>query len=218
MTIEQFTAALPAYLGFFQDKSPCTQALKHYALELFVDFVSKEYPEQELTPEVALAFRQTLYGLEPNTVTQYMKQVRAAFSFLLDAGLLTGENPVHSKFVGQERYKPYTSLLTEADIQRLLRDECPEMMRGPVYLRARAMTLLCLTSGLRLAELMALEPADLDWEGGACPGPQRQGGQIPPGPLPRHRPGGGGPVCQSNPEGLPRGHAPVCAKEKGRQF
>lgn len=166
MTIQDFTAAIPAYLGFYQDKSPCTRALKSYALSLFVDFASQEYPDRELTPEAALAFRQSLYGLAPNTVSQYMKQLRGAFAFMLDSGLLQGENPVRPVFVGQEKYQPYDSLLTKADIQRILRDECPESMRYPKYLLARAMTLLALTSGLRLSELLALTGEDLDWEGG----------------------------------------------------
>ena len=65
MTIEQFTAALPAYLGFFQDKSPRTEKLKRYALELLVDYMGQEHPEQEITPEMVLGFRQSLYGLRP---------------------------------------------------------------------------------------------------------------------------------------------------------
>lgn len=165
MTIEQFTAALPAYLGFFQDKSPRTEKLKRYALELFVDYMGQEHPEQEITPEMVLGFRQSLYGLRPNTIAQYMKHIRAAFRFLLEIQVLGGENPINPLFVGREKYQPYDSLLTAADIQRILRDECPEIMTYKVYLRARAMTILCLTSGLRLAELLALKPEDLDWEG-----------------------------------------------------
>lgn len=166
MTIEQFSAAVPAYLGFFQDKSPRTRKLKSYVLDLFTVFASQEYPGQELTPEAALAFRRSLYGLAPNSVSQYMKQLRGAFSFMLDTGLVEGENPVRPVFVGQEKYQPYDTLLTSADIQRLLRDDCPEQLSGRVYIRARAMTLLCLSSGLRLAELLALAPEDLDWAQG----------------------------------------------------
>jgi len=166
MTIEQFAAAVPAYMGFFHDKSPCTEKLKAYVLELFTDFMEKEYPKRELKPEMVLAFRQSLYGMAPNSVSQYMKHVRSAFSFMLDTGILQGENPVRPIFVGSEKYQPYDSLLTKPDIQRLLRDDCPEQISPRVYLRARAMTLLALSSGLRLAELLALVPEDLDWEGG----------------------------------------------------
>lgn len=165
-TIEQFTAALPEYLSFYRDKSPCTQALKSYALELFTDYVTQEYPGQELTSEMVLGFRRSLYDLEPNTVTQYMRQVRGAFRFMLEAGLISGGNPVNTLFVGREKYQPYDSLLTHNDIQRLLWDECPEQINSRVYIRSRAMVLLCLSSGLRLAELLALEPDDLDWEHG----------------------------------------------------
>ena len=165
-TIEQFAAAVPEYLSFYQDKSPCTRDLKQYVLGLFVDFASQEYPGREMVPEMALSFRRSLYGLSPNTVAQYMKQVRSAFSFMLDAGLIQGENPVRPMFVGQERYQPYDSLLTEQDIQRILLDSCPRQIRSRIYVRARAMTLLCLSSGLRLEELLALSPADLDWENG----------------------------------------------------
>lgn len=166
MTIERFSAAVPAYLGFFQDRSPCTRKLKAYVLDLFTDFVSKEYPGQEITPEMVLAFRRSLYDLAPNSVSQYMKQLRGAFSFMLDAGLVEGSDPVRPGFVGREKYQPYATLLTGADIQRILRDECPEGLNGRVYIRARAITLLCLSSGLRLGELLALMPEDLDWEGG----------------------------------------------------
>lgn len=192
-TIEQFTAAVPAYLGFFQDKSPCTQALKAYVLDLFTDFVSQEYPGQELTPKMALAFRRTLYDLEPNTVAQYMKHIRSAFKFMLEAELIQGVNPVNPLYVGREKYQPYDSLLTQADIQRILRDECPEQINGRVYVRARAMTLLCLSSGLRLAELLALTPEDLDWEDGrpwSGTAKGTNGVSCPSTLLPRRRCGG----------------------------
>lgn len=165
-TVEQFNGAIPVYLGFFEDKSPRTQILKSYVLDIFSDFMTQEYPGKEIVPEMVLEFRRSLYDLAPNSVSQYMKQLRGAFSFMLDAGLVHGENPVRPVFVGQEKYQPYDSLLTSADIQRLLRDDCPEQLNGRVYIRARAMTLLCLSSGLRLAELLALTPEDLDWENG----------------------------------------------------
>lgn len=165
-TVEQFNEAIPVYLGFFEDKSPRTQILKSYVLDIFSDFLTQEYAGKEIVPEMVLEFRRSLYGLEPNTISQYMKHIRAAFSFLLETGILQGENPVSKLFVGQEKYQPYDNLLTKDDIQRILRDECPDIMSGRVYIRARAMTLLCLTSGLRLAELLALTPEDLDWEGG----------------------------------------------------
>lgn len=165
-TIEQFAAAVPSYLGFYEDKSPATRELKTYVLDLFVDYMTQEHPGVELTPDMVLGFRRSLYGLEANTVAQYMKHIRSAFIFMLETRTISGENPVSSLFVGCERYQPYDDLLTQDDIQRLLRDECPEIMNGRVYIRARAMTLLCLTSGLRLAELLALTPEDLDWEHG----------------------------------------------------
>ena len=167
MTIEQIAAAVPAYLGFYDDKSPNTKELKCYALSFFIDFMSKEYPGQELTPEMVLEYRRSMFGLEPNTITQYMRQIRSAISFMLQARMVTGENPVPTLFVGQEKYQPYDNLLTHDDIQRILRpDYIPEVISGRVYLRARAMTILTLASGLRLAELLTLPPVDLDWESG----------------------------------------------------
>lgn len=88
MTIEQFTAAVPAYLRFFQE------------------YMVAEHPGEELTPDMILEFRQSLYGMAKNSITQYMKQLRAAFKFMLDMGLLSGENPVRTLLVGQERYQP----------------------------------------------------------------------------------------------------------------
>lgn len=167
MTIEQIAAAVPAYLSFYGNKSRDTQDLKNYALGFFVDFMSKEYPGQELTPEMVLEYRRSMMGLEPNTITQYMRQVRSAIGFMLEARMVKGENPVPTLFVGQEKYQPYDNLLTHDDIQRILRpDYIPDMISGRVYLRARAMTILTLASGMRLAELLALTPEDLDWENG----------------------------------------------------
>ena len=113
---------------------------------------------------MVLGYRRSLYDLEANTVAQYMRQLRCAFRFMLDARLIEGENPVSTLFVGREKYRPYDSLLTHDDLQRILRDECPDTMNGRTYIRARAMTLVCLSSGVRLAELLALTPEDLDWE------------------------------------------------------
>lgn len=167
MTIEQIAAAVPAYLSFYGNKSRDTQELKNYALSFFVDFMSKEYPGQELAPEMVLEYRRSMYGLEPNTITQYMRQIRSAIAFMLEARMVTGENPVPTLFVGQEKYQPYDNLLTHDDIQRLLRpDYVPDIISGRVYLRARAMTILTLASGMRLAELLALTPEDLDWGNG----------------------------------------------------
>lgn len=164
MTIEQIAAAVPAYLGFYGNKSPATQELKNYALSFFVDFMSKEYPDRELTPEMVLEYRRSMFGLEPNTITQYMRQVRSAIAFMLEARMVEGENPVPTLFVGQEKYQPYDNLLIHDDIQRILRpDYIPDMISGRVYLRARAMTILTLASGLRLSELLDLTPEDLDW-------------------------------------------------------
>lgn len=167
MTIEQIAAAVPAYLSFYGNKSACTQELKNYALGFFVDFMSQEYPGRELTPEMVLEYRRSMYGLEPNTITQYMRQIRSAISFMREARMVTGENPVPALFVGQEKYQPYDNLLTHDDIQRLLRPGyIPDIISGKVYFRARAMTILALASGMRLSELLALAPEDLDWENG----------------------------------------------------
>lgn len=167
MTIEQIAAAVPAYLGFYDGKSRNTKELKNYALGFFVDFMSAEYPGKELTPEMALEYRRSMYGLEPNTITQYMRQIRSAIAFMLEARMVEGENPVPALFVGQEKYQPYDNLLTHDDIQRLLRpDYIPDIISGKVYLRARAMTILALASAMRLAELLAITPEDLDWENG----------------------------------------------------
>lgn len=164
MTIEQIAAAAPAYLGFYGSNPLSTQELKYYALNFFVDFMSKEYPGQELTPEMVLEYRKSMYGLEPNTITQYMRQIRSAIAFMLEARMVTGENPVPTLFVGQEKYQPYDNLLTHDDIQRLLRPGyIPDILSGKVYLRARAMTILTLASGMRLAELLAVTPEELDW-------------------------------------------------------
>ena len=165
-TIEQFAAALPAYKSYCLTLSPATQALKDCTLGLFVEYMSKEHPGQEITKEMILGFRRSLYGMAPNSIAQYMRQVSTAFTFMTEMDLWEGANPVNRHLIGREKYKPYDSLLTDADIQRILRDERPELMTGRVYLRARAMSLLVLTSGLRLSELMALTPEDLDWEQG----------------------------------------------------
>lgn len=91
MTIEQIAAAVPAYLGFYDGKSRNTKELKNYALGFFVDFMSAEYPGKELTPEMALEYRRSMYGLEPNTITQYMRQIRSAIAFMLEARMVEGE-------------------------------------------------------------------------------------------------------------------------------
>lgn len=165
MTIEQIAAAVPAYLSFYAGKSQDTQELKNYALGFFVDFMSKEYPGQELTPEMVLEYRRSMYGLEPNTITQYMRQVRSAIAFMLEARMVTGENPVPTLFVGQEKYQPYDNLLTRDDIQRILRPNyIPEIISAKVYYRARAIVILGMASGMRLGELLSITPEGLDWE------------------------------------------------------
>ena len=62
MTIERFAAAVPAYLGFYQDRSPHTQRFKERVLRFFVEYMTGEHPGQEIVPEMVLGFRQSLYG------------------------------------------------------------------------------------------------------------------------------------------------------------
>lgn len=116
MTIEQIAAAVPAYLGFYDGKSQDTRDLKNYALGFFVDFMSAEYPGKELTPEMALEYRRSMYGLEPNTITQYMRQIRSAISFMLAARMVTGENPVPALFVGTAKAGGSVSFLCESPL------------------------------------------------------------------------------------------------------
>lgn len=161
MTIQDFAQAVPGCLSLC--KSPQTRKGNQQVAEMFISFVSGEYGDGEITPRMVLEFRQSLRGLSQNTISQYLRRLHAMLEAMLEAGLVEGENPVARRLIPRERYQAYNGLLTQADLQRIFRDECPQIMRRPVYVRCRAMTLLFLGSGVRLSELLALTPNDLDW-------------------------------------------------------
>jgi len=99
--------------------------------------------------------------LKPNSVHGIMRAVRALFNFLMAEDLLLA-NPM-AKVKMPKTDKTLMPAFTEAEISKLLKVTEGKEIR---HLRNRALLLLLLDSGLRLAECASLFVRDVDLETG----------------------------------------------------
>ena len=95
-----------------------------------------------------------------STVNNRLSAVRSFFRFALSRGLV-GRDPSHI-VKGPKKQKPLPYFVREADINRLI--DFPQMW-GESYrdVRARTIIILFYETGMRLAELTALDDQDIDF-------------------------------------------------------
>ena len=139
-----------------------TRANRRNVLDRF--FITlRELDVTEITPHVALSFRQTLLGYSPNTVARYMKTISGFFTWAVKSRLAGDEeNPVPDAIMSKERYQCKKPILTLDEVKQLIGAQRPHRHRKEAWLRGKVMSIILVTSGLRRAEMMALRPVDLD--------------------------------------------------------
>jgi site-specific recombinase XerD len=110
-------------------------------------------------------------GRKPSTVKQYLKVLSGFYEYASSPQLgdyrFYDKNPV-SKFLmpdtRQEDARPYDQILTDEQAALLWRNNSPKSSGVPEWERNYAIAVLFLSTEIRNCELLALTPADLDWE------------------------------------------------------
>lgn len=163
MTLTEFKSCAEEYLAACGELSKNTQDQKRRGMEKFIRFMECEGRE-EIDTAAVRAYRKSLLGYAKNTLAQYMSRLNAAFSWMVDQGMMD-TNPISKSMRVSEKYLSKKEVLRAGDIRRIFAPNATSFGKLPVYLRNRAMTVLLLTSGLRESEMLAMTPEDLNWEG-----------------------------------------------------
>lgn len=164
MTLEDFKSYSEEYLASYGNMSRNTQDQKRRGVEKFIRFMESE-GRQEIDQKAILAYRKSLLGYSRNTFAQYISRLNTVLEWMVESGMLD-KNPISKKMRMSEKYISAKSVLSADDIRRIFSTSTSSFGRKPVYIRNRAMTILLLTSGARESEMLALTPADLNWEEG----------------------------------------------------
>lgn len=163
--------ALGVYLsnGRADGLSPVT--LKNYSdhISAYLAFCGSE-GHAPADPAAVLAWKVMLHdaGLKNSTVAVYLRDVRLFFSWASASPLCHVDgNPVSDGMVPKVKRDPYDKLLSEGDILSVLAgDKRDDARRSHMWPRNNAMAVLFLESAMRVSELCAVTPADLDWDRG----------------------------------------------------
>lgn len=168
-TMNDIRHALGVYLsnGRADNLSPCT--LKNYEdhIEGFLRFC-EDNRLSPVDPAAALDWKLLLHdaGLQNSTVAVYLRDVRLFFSWAISSPMCDVDaNPVVDGVIPKTKRKPYDRLLSEEDILSVLAGDIREgARRSHLWPRNSAMAILFVESAMRVSELCAVTPADVDWE------------------------------------------------------
>ncbi len=165
-TLADAVARFLEQLAVERRASPHTVSAYRRDLGRFVADTSAEAPvaprPADISPHHVRMFAARLHagGLSPRSVARHLSSVRALFAFLVRRGEL-GANPA----AGVRAPKHRERLPKTMDA-----DQTAQLFSGPAAtkldIRDRAMAELLYGSGLRLAELVAIDIRDLDLAGG----------------------------------------------------
>lgn len=172
----KLAASTDAYLRNCADIGLSERSVRAYTFTIqgFMDFFI-ESGENLRDPDYAtiLMYRDDLVGrgCKPSTVSQHLTRLHAFFDFACDpsCGGWYKTNPVSSRLMPntrREQKRPYDTLLTDAQVMRLWRNDRPPTAKAKWWPRNYAIVIMLLTTELRNAELLHLTPADLKWDEG----------------------------------------------------
>lgn len=147
--------------------SPCTLANYGAHIEAYAAFC-EENGLSPVAPETVLDWKLSLHdaGLQNSSVAVYMRDVRLFFAWACASPLCAVEiNPVSDGMIPKTKRRPYERLMSEQEILAALAGEKLDgARRTSVWPRNNAMSVLFLESAMRVSELCAVTPADIDWE------------------------------------------------------
>lgn len=150
------------------------RTLRNYEMvtRFFGEFLKEHgYEETGPTPRAVAEWKTALSasGAKPTTIRQYLVQLRSFFTWACDEDLgncYYQENPVSTKHNPKIRNadRPYENLLTQDEVAMLLSDSGNNGSK--TWAKSYAIIVVFLTTAIRNDELLALTPADLDYEKG----------------------------------------------------
>ncbi len=183
MTREQYDRYTGEYINTLHSlkKSPSTIESYKRATRIFGEFLDQQ--KQEITPYAVSSWRNSLSksDIKPNTVKQYMVNLRTFFSWCERMKLIE-----HSLVTAEDMPKPEPveyDLLTYDEIQMLLHQK-PKGIFSKTACRNRAIVVLLLQAGLRNSEIRSLKPKDLDFESGTVTVMHGKGNKNRTAPFP----------------------------------
>jgi len=145
-----------------QGKRPATLQLDAIRLGAFVHFLAERGVKDlyAVGPEELSAYQRHLGAspLAPRTRYDALAAVCRFFRFLVASRLLLVDPSVHLELGHRRPFRP-VNVLSEAEVERLL---AAADVTAPIGLRDRALLELLYSSGLRRAEVCALDVTDVD--------------------------------------------------------
>lgn len=159
LTLKKFKQYMKEYIND-PSVSQNTRNIRRHTLEKVVSYMEEE-GIVSITAENMMRFRGSLKEYAPNTISQYMKQVSTFCNWMIGMGVIK-ESVVPKKLRAKERYEEAKPVLREEDIHRLVGAQRPDGMWRSAWLRNKAMCFLAMSSGMRLSEMVALRPLDID--------------------------------------------------------
>lgn len=179
--MQKYEAATAAYLFHLEANDRSPQTIQNYAKRLqffrvFWEEANQADHKVQTDPGYydIQSYRDYLLdqGCKASTVKQYLKELSAFFDWASDPALMDQRyyefNPVSRRLVPDTRKasrRPYQQLLTDEQVMKLYRNNPPADWRDTgLWPRNYAIVVLLLCTELRNGELLALTPADLDFE------------------------------------------------------
>lgn len=168
-TIEKYNEIKTAYLSSLKTLSQSVATYDKYdgVLNDFGNFLEKNHAETEqpnISPIMVLAYKEELNrrGVCRNTMRHYLIILRSFFKWCVQHKFYA-EQPVFESDIPKAERVEY-DLLTEQQIETILRGEIPKWSKMSTAKRNRALVILLVQSGLRVSELNHLKISDLDFE------------------------------------------------------
>lgn len=169
ITIDKFNKIKTAYLSSLKTLSQSVATYDKYdgVLNDFGNFLEQNYAEtkqSDISPIIVLAYKEELNrrGVCRNTMRHYLIILRSFFKWCVQHKFYAEQPIFESDIPKAERVEYY--LLTEQQIETILRGEIPKWSKMSTAKRNRAVVILLVQSGLRVSELTNLKISDLDFE------------------------------------------------------
>lgn len=127
-------------------------------------------PQIDPTPLDIEAWRDYLAdtGKKPSTIKQYLSELRYFFNAMSDNELgeakIYETNPVYRRLVPKVEHRPYDMLIPDEKVMLLYDNSAIPAGFKRFWARNYAIVTLLLTTSIRNGELLALTPADIDWQ------------------------------------------------------
>lgn len=120
--------------------------------------------QTDISPLMVLNYKEeaTKRGIKRNTLRHYLIILRSFFKWCVEHKFYAAQPIFESDIPKSERIE--YNLLTEQQIETILRGEIPKWSKMATAKRNRALVILLIQSGLRVSELINLRIKDLDFE------------------------------------------------------